>query len=133
MKKIAIAATTAMLVLSVGAFAGCSPSTEASDDAASQPAAETQAAEEEESDADEAESTEVAAEVGTPLPADHEGRLESMDADQCSACHGATDETGTPATPDAKANPEDHYVDDSYATGEINDAHQDCGACHAES
>lgn len=53
------------------------------------------------------------------VPADHEGRTE----DTCASCHTTDGVT-------IVAIPEDHYVNDSYSSGKINDMHENCLACH---
>ena len=167
MKKIAIVATTAALTLSLGAFAGCAPTT-VGDTNASKPAAKEISTETVTTESADGKTLVMYAATERPvshageafddctachtnsgnevpaLPADHEGRT----GDMCGMCHaedgaavalpadheGRTEDTCTSCHAveaiSIVAIPEDHYVNDSYSSGKINDMHENCLACH---
>lgn len=62
-------------------------------------------------------------------PADHEGRSETGGSNMCYGCHG----NGSQANPQltgATIIPEDHYVDSSYDSKEIDPNRGQCITCH---
>lgn len=72
--------------------------------------------------------------AGAPplMPANHDGRFESLGAPGCYGCHGAS-ERSNPMLNGTVALPEDHYVDGSSQTLELDPTHEQCNTCHVQS
>ncbi len=121
MKKLPLAAAAIALAMSVGTMAACAPTVVASTEDAGGQSAATAGVEAPASELD-----------GIPsnTPADHQGRFESMGGEGCATCHGTTD--GKTTAGGGAMLPEDHYVDGSYTTGEIDPVRLQCNTCHAQ-
>ena len=65
------------------------------------------------------------------MPVTHEGRFERLGASGCYGCHGAS-ERSNPMLNGSKAMPEDHYVDSSSQTLELDPTHDQCNTCHVQ-
>ena len=65
------------------------------------------------------------------MPVTHEGRFERLGASGCYGCHGAS-ERSNPMLNGSKAMPEDHYVDGSSQTLELDPTHDQCNTCHVQ-
>lgn len=106
MKKRIVTACLCLAVAgSIGALAGCSGQTSAG-------------------------ATASAAD-GAPAfqPADHEGKFERGGEGMCYGCHG-NGSVANPQLKDAIIIPEDHYVDGSYDTRELDSSRNQCITCH---
>lgn len=71
--------------------------------------------------------------AGAPplMPTTHEGRFDSLGASGCYGCHGAS-ERSNPMLNGALALPEDHYVDGSSESLELDQTHEQCNTCHVQ-
>lgn len=71
--------------------------------------------------------------AGAPpvMPPTHEGRFETLGASGCYGCHGAN-EMANPMLNGSVALPDDHYVDGSAQTFEIDPTHEQCNTCHVQ-
>ena len=71
--------------------------------------------------------------AGAPplMPASHDGRFESLGAPGCYGCHGASARSN-PMLNGSVALPEDHYVDGSSQTLELDPTHDQCNTCHVQ-
>ena len=71
--------------------------------------------------------------AGAPplMPATHQDRFETLGASGCYGCHGAS-ERSNPMLNGSKAMPEDHYVDGSSQTLELDPTHDQCNTCHVQ-
>lgn len=72
--------------------------------------------------------------AGAPglMPASHEGRFELLGANGCYGCHGAS-ERSNPMLKDAVALPENHYLNSTSSSYEIDPVRDQCNTCHAQS
>ena len=113
LKKTTICAFAAAFALSAALVAGCAPSADSGDDAAGD------------------ESAYVADGLPGLMPADHEGRFESMGADMCFTCHGAN-ENAYPIAADAQPLPADHFEGGTIESYALDIARAECITCHAQ-
>lgn len=69
--------------------------------------------------------------TGTPaaMPADHEGRFQSLGANGCYGCHGSS-ESAEVMLADATALPADHYENGDVTTRQIDASRAECITCH---
>ena len=65
------------------------------------------------------------------MPANHQGRFESLGAPGCYGCHGAGEDAASMLA-DATPLPDDHYVDGDPATREVFGARGECITCHPQ-
>lgn len=110
MKKQAITAALVLsMALGMGAIAGCSEQAPKEDVNANVPA-------------------------GAPplMPANHEGRFDSLGANGCYGCHGAN-EQANPMLTKSTALPDDHYAGGDVGSYEMDPTHEQCNTCHAQS
>ena len=107
-KHMITAALVLVMAMGMGAIAGCSQEAPKEDANANVPA-------------------------GAPplMPATHQDRFETLGASGCYGCHGAS-ERSNPMLNGSKAMPEDHYVDGSSQTLELDPTHDQCNTCHVQ-
>ena len=113
LKKTSICALAAACALCASLAFGCAPATDSGDGAGD--AAEGYVAD------------------GLPglMPADHEGRFESMGAEMCFNCHGA-DESAYPIAPEAQPLPADHFEGGAVESYALDNARAECITCHSQ-
>lgn len=71
--------------------------------------------------------------AGAPklMPADHQDRFERLGAPGCYSCHGAS-ERSNPMLNGVTPIPENHYMDGSSQTFELDPTHDQCNTCHVQ-
>ncbi len=108
-KQLVTGALVLAMALGAGALAGCAESSAPKDDL----------------------NANVPAGAPKLMSSSHEGRFDRLGANGCYGCHGANDKAN-PMLKDATAMPENHYLNGSYDTKQLDPGREQCNTCHVQ-